>query len=210
MFEIGLHNPFGHLKHKLGPKERPRVKLAISLPTTKSQESPQFPCMQVTCNIPFKSSWWGLQLCFKPYLNWRSTCKLMGPQNHKNLNCENFETPTWVLVPWPATEYTIRGKVMASPKSKADALPSPKLGPRWALVSKTMELWGLKGTLPAFSTKKGKGACWSSAMELGRGTNFNYSLEPASNQPTSWLVRILEHPWCKDKPKATLDSQDLP
>jgi hypothetical protein len=27
-----------------------------------------------------------------------------------------------------------------------DALPSPKLGPRWALVSKTTELWGLEGT----------------------------------------------------------------
>jgi len=40
-----------------------------------------------------------------------------------------------------------------------DALPSPKLGPRWALVSKTMKLWGLEGTLPALSTKKGRGVC---------------------------------------------------
>jgi len=30
-------------------------------------------------------------------------------------------------------------------------------------------------------------------MGLGRGTNFSYLLEPASSQPTSWLVRILEH-----------------
>jgi hypothetical protein len=30
------------------------------------------------------------------------------------------------------------------------------------------------------------------------------------NQPRSWLVRILEHPWCYDKPHATLDSQDSP
>ncbi len=29
-------------------------------------------------------------------------------------------------------------------------------------------------------------------MGLGRGTSFSYLLEPASNQPTSWLVRILE------------------
>jgi len=40
-----------------------------------------------------------------------------------------------------------------------DAFPSPKLGPRWALVSKTTELWGLEGTLSAFSTKRGRGVC---------------------------------------------------
>ncbi len=37
-----------------------------------------------------------------------------------------------------------------------------------------------------------------------------HSLEPASNQPTSWLVHILEHPWCQDKPQAILDSLDSP
>jgi hypothetical protein len=40
-----------------------------------------------------------------------------------------------------------------------DALPNPKLGPRWALVSKTAKLWGLKGTLLALSTKRGKWVC---------------------------------------------------
>ncbi len=40
-----------------------------------------------------------------------------------------------------------------------DVLPSPKLSLRWALVSKTMELWGLEGTLPVLSTKRGRGAC---------------------------------------------------
>ncbi len=29
MSKMGSHDPFGHLKHKLWPKERPRVKLAI-------------------------------------------------------------------------------------------------------------------------------------------------------------------------------------
>jgi len=91
-----------------------------------------------------------------------------------------------------------------------DTLPRPKLGPRWALVSKTTKLWGLEGTLLALNTKRGRGACWNSEMELGRGTSFNYSLEPASNQSTSWLVHIPEHPWCKDKPRAILDSQDSP
>ncbi len=36
MSEMGLHHPFGHLKHKLWPKERLRINLSIWLPTTKS------------------------------------------------------------------------------------------------------------------------------------------------------------------------------
>jgi len=47
-------------------------------------------------------------------------------------------------------------------------------------------------------------------MGLGRRTNFSYLFEPASNQLTSWLVHILKHLWCSDKPRATLDSQDSP
>jgi hypothetical protein len=45
MSRMGLHDSFGHLKHKLWPKERLGVKLPIWPLTTKSQESPQFfPC----------------------------------------------------------------------------------------------------------------------------------------------------------------------
>jgi len=40
-----------------------------------------------------------------------------------------------------------------------DALPSPKLGPRWALDFKTTELWGLEGTLLALNMKRGRRAC---------------------------------------------------
>jgi hypothetical protein len=39
MSEMILHDSFGHLKHKLWPKERSGVKLAVWLPTTKSRES---------------------------------------------------------------------------------------------------------------------------------------------------------------------------
>ncbi len=42
---------------------------------------------------------------------------------------------------------------------KCKTLPSPKLGPRWALVSKTAELWGLEGMLLALNIKRGRGAC---------------------------------------------------
>jgi len=42
---MSSHDPFGHLKHKLWPKERSGVKLAVWLPTIKSRESTWFPCM---------------------------------------------------------------------------------------------------------------------------------------------------------------------
>jgi len=53
--KMGSHDPFGHLKHKLWPKKRLGVKLAIWLPTIKSQESTWFPRVQVACNIPLKA-----------------------------------------------------------------------------------------------------------------------------------------------------------
>ncbi len=125
MFKMGSHDPFGHLKHKLWPKERPRVKLAIWLPIIKSQESTWFPCVKVACNILLESSQRGLQLCFRPHLNWRFAHKVMGPQSHGSPNFENFGTPIWVSgqnviwmwASWRGTEYTIRGEVVASPKS---------------------------------------------------------------------------------------------
>ncbi len=43
---MGSHDPFGHLKHKLWPKKRSGVKLAVLLPTIKSQESTRFPRME--------------------------------------------------------------------------------------------------------------------------------------------------------------------
>jgi len=67
MSKMGLYCSFGHLKHKLWPKEGPGVKLAVWLPTTKSQESTRFPCVKITCDIPLKSSRRELQLCFRPH-----------------------------------------------------------------------------------------------------------------------------------------------
>jgi hypothetical protein len=112
-------------KQKSWPKEGLGVKLPIWLPTTKSPKSSRFPCVQVACNIPFKSSWWGLQFVFRPHLNQRFAHKVMGPQSCGSLICGNFETPNlgvprqndiWVLVPLPDIKYTIRGKVVASHK----------------------------------------------------------------------------------------------
>jgi hypothetical protein len=126
MSKMGSHDPFGHLKYKLWPKERSGVKLAIWLPTTKSQESTWFPYVQVVCDIPLKSSWQELQLCFKHHLNKRSKHKIMGSQSHGSPKFRNFGTPIWefrdsqnaiwMWASWRGIEYTIRGKVVASPK----------------------------------------------------------------------------------------------
>jgi hypothetical protein len=39
---MGLHDPFGHLKHKIWPREGLRVKLTIWLSTTKVRNRPNF------------------------------------------------------------------------------------------------------------------------------------------------------------------------
>jgi hypothetical protein len=73
----------------------------------------------------------GVQHTVGLHLNRRFVDKVMGPQRCDS-NFGNFGTPTWesrdknaiwMLVSWPSIEYTIRGKVMASPKS----------GPWWVL-----------------------------------------------------------------------------
>jgi len=129
---MGSNDPFGHLKHKLWPKESPGVKLAVWFPTTISRESTRFPCAQVACDIPLESSQWRIQLCFRLHFNRRSTHKIMGPQSHGSPNFGNFGTPIWkswdkmpfwMWASWKGTKYTIRGKVVASPKS----------GPWWVL-----------------------------------------------------------------------------
>jgi hypothetical protein len=93
MSKVGSHDPFGHLKQKFWPKEGPEVKLAIWLPTIKSQESPWIPCVQVACDIPLQRSWQGLQLYFRPHVNRRSPHQIMGPQSCKSPNLGNFGTP---------------------------------------------------------------------------------------------------------------------
>jgi hypothetical protein len=78
---MGSYDPFEHLKHKLWPKEGPGIKLPIWLPTTKNQESPWFPSVQVACDKPLESSPQGIQLFFRPHRNQRSARKVMGPQS---------------------------------------------------------------------------------------------------------------------------------
>jgi hypothetical protein len=69
-------------------KERPRVKLAIWLPTTKSWESTQPQCVQVECDTP-------LEVCFRPHPNRRFEQGIMISQNPESPNRNSFGTPPW-------------------------------------------------------------------------------------------------------------------
>jgi hypothetical protein len=92
---MASHEPFGHLQHKLWSKEGPGVKLAIWLPTTKSQKSTQSRCVQVKYDTPLESSQGELQLCFKPCPNPRLGRKIMNAQSPKSPNQDNFGIPLW-------------------------------------------------------------------------------------------------------------------
>jgi hypothetical protein len=124
MSKMGSHGSFGHLQNKLWAKERPGVKLAVWFPTTKSQESTQFTWLQATCHISLKSSWQGLQLCFRPHCDQSFAKEVMRPRSPGSPRWRDFGTSTreswerkaiWMQAPWRVTEYTIRGKVVASP-----------------------------------------------------------------------------------------------
>jgi hypothetical protein len=126
MSKMGLHDPFGHLKHNLWPKEKSGIKLAIWLSTTKSWESTWFPCVQVACDTLLESLQWGLQLCLKRHSDRRSaTEEVIVPQSCGSSNLGDFETPKsiWMRAPRRGAKYTIWGKVVASPES----------GPWWVL-----------------------------------------------------------------------------
>jgi hypothetical protein len=129
---MGSHYPFGHLKHKLWPKEGPGVKLPVWLPTRKSRESTRFTWLQTTCDIPLESSRRELQLFFRPHFDPRSSRKIMGLQSRESPCWRDFETRIreswerkviWMWAPWRGPEYIIRGKVVTSLKS----------GPWWVL-----------------------------------------------------------------------------
>jgi hypothetical protein len=144
MSKMGLHDPYGWLEHKLCAKEELGVKLAIWFSTIKFLESPWLPCVQVVCNISLESSRQGLQLYFRPTAIKGIHTKLWTSKVVEVLILRIWKLPfgslrtkwhlgvwgqndIWVLALWPCTKYTIRGKVVASPKS----------GPCWVLLTRS-------------------------------------------------------------------------
>jgi hypothetical protein len=101
---MASHEPFGHLQHKLCVKEGPRVKLAISLPTTKSRESTRPRCLQAECNTPLERSQGEIQVCFRPHPDRRSEQGVMNCQSLKSPNEDNFGTVSGLPLGSPGTK----------------------------------------------------------------------------------------------------------
>jgi hypothetical protein len=95
MSKMALHEPFGHLQHKLWSKEGPGIKLATWLSTTKSRESTRFQCVQVKCDTPLESSQGELQLWFRPRPDPSLGWEVMNTQSPESPNQDSFGTPLW-------------------------------------------------------------------------------------------------------------------
>jgi hypothetical protein len=100
MSKMGLHCSFGHLKHKLWPKEGSGVELPgvrqFWFPTTRSRESTRNTWLQMTCHIPLESSRWELQLCFRLHRDQSSAQEVMRPQSPGSPSWQDFGSPAGV------------------------------------------------------------------------------------------------------------------
>jgi len=126
MSKMALHEPFGHLQHKLWSKERLGVKLAIWLPTTKSWESTQPMCVGEVRHIVGKLSRRATtllqtlsrsELGVKSYEHLKSQESKLGQFRDSTLGVPG-KRAIWMQVWRRAAENTIWGKVVASPESR--------------------------------------------------------------------------------------------
>jgi hypothetical protein len=95
MPKMASHEPFGHLQPKLWAKEGLGVKLAVWLPTIKSQESTRPRRLHKECNMKLKRSQRELQDCFIPHPNLRFEQEVMDAQSLGSPNRDSFGTPPW-------------------------------------------------------------------------------------------------------------------
>jgi hypothetical protein len=124
---MASHWPFGHLQPKLWEKEGSGVKLAVWLPTTKSQESTSSWCPIRDCNMALERSRRGLQLWFRPCHDWTLQLGVMAVQNSESpvgiISRLHFESPgicaIWMYSPLRTAENTIGNKVVAYSRIQA-------------------------------------------------------------------------------------------
>jgi hypothetical protein len=92
---MASHEPFEHMQHKFWSKEGSVIKLAVWLPTIKSQKSTWFRCVQVKCNTLLESSQGELQLWFRSRPDPSSRREVMSAQGFESPNRDSFGTPLW-------------------------------------------------------------------------------------------------------------------
>jgi hypothetical protein len=128
---MALHWSFGHLQPKLWAKEGPGVKLAVWLPTTKSQESTCFQRVLQECDTALERSRRGLQDWFRrhrdPRLG-RGVMALQSPGTPTGTHSGQFrdsisgvpgKCDIRMPLPWSNTKYTIGSKVVAYSRVRA-------------------------------------------------------------------------------------------
>jgi hypothetical protein len=124
---MGLHGPFGHLQHTLWQKERPKIKLAVWFPTTKSRKSAQPQC---ACRWSATYLWKVLEESYKFALDLIP----IGGQKQRVMTSQSPESLNWdsglllgsprtkshsMWVPQRGAKNIVWGKVVASPESKS-------------------------------------------------------------------------------------------
>jgi hypothetical protein len=129
MSQMGFHDPFGHLKHKLWPKEGSGVKLSnrqFNSRPLKVKNCPDFLACKWRATYHWKALEEGYNFALDLILIEGLHAKLWAlnitesqlwefQDSHLGVLGQN---DIWVLVLWPCIEYTLRGKVVASPKSR--------------------------------------------------------------------------------------------
>jgi hypothetical protein len=137
MFKMGSYCSFGHLKHKLWPKEGAGVEFpGVSqfwFPTTKSRESTRNTWVQKTCDIPLERSRRDLQLCFRQRVNRRFASKVMKLQSCGSPEVARFRD-SHAGVPGqkghldatPAVNHRVyyKGEVVSFPKGEGAGFPT--------------------------------------------------------------------------------------
>jgi hypothetical protein len=116
--ETALHEPFRHLQHKLCAKEGSRVKLAVWLPTTKSRISTRTGAWRQSAT----HRWKGFKESYKFALDLIPIGGLSkelwaAKVSRVQTGTVSGQKAIWMWPPWSGAEYTIWGKVVASPES---------------------------------------------------------------------------------------------
>jgi hypothetical protein len=144
MSEMGSYDPFEHLKHKLWPKKRSRVKLLIWLLINKSWESTRLNSIMwrwratYRCKDLDKGYNFALDLISIGGLH----IKLWGPKVTRvptlGISGQNV---IWMWASWRSTEYIIRGKLVTSPKSGLRWVLWVRISPWLILAPKMLKLY---------------------------------------------------------------------
>jgi hypothetical protein len=133
MPKMGSHCSFEHLKHKLWPKERAGSRIANLTPDLKkSGIDPIYLDVDDVTHIvgnlltrattSFQTTLWS-EVCSQSYGAPKSRESQLArfQDSHAGVLRESRESRErkviWMWAPWRAAKYTIRGKVVASPKS---------------------------------------------------------------------------------------------